>query len=93
MICLVDWENLYIFAGESFQKLLIVLGRTGDRSLSRKIINRSSLIHNHKQCHDKDAYNQAGESIMSWCVASTANASISMDELTALVDAPLDNDV
>ena len=98
MICLVDWENLYIFAGESFQKLLIVLRqdrwrRTGDRSLSRKIINRSSLIHNHKQCHDKDAYNQAGESIMSWCVASTANASISKDELTALVDAPLDNDV
>ena len=39
--------------------------RTGDRSLSRKIINRSSLIHNRKQCHDKDAYNQARESIMS----------------------------
>ena len=39
--------------------------RTGDRSLSRKIINRSSLIHNRKQCHDKDAYTQARESIMS----------------------------
>lgn len=40
-------------------------GRTGDRSLSRKIINRSSLIHNRKQCQDEDAYNPARESIMS----------------------------
>ena len=24
MICLVDWENLYIFAGKSFQKWFIV---------------------------------------------------------------------
>lgn len=39
--------------------------RTGDRSLSRKIINRSSLIHNRKQCQDEDAYNPARESIMS----------------------------
>ena len=43
----------------------LFMKRTGDRSLSRKIINRSSLIHNRKQCHDKDAYNQARESIMS----------------------------
>ena len=41
------------------------VGRTGDRSLSRKIINRSSLIHNRKQCQDEDAYNPALESIMS----------------------------
>ena len=53
------------FTGRTGDRSLSRKGRTGDRSLSRKIINRSSLIHNHKQCHDKDAYNQAGESIMS----------------------------
>ena len=56
--------------------------RTGDRSLSRKIINRSSLIHNRKQCHDKDAYNPALESIMSWCAASTDSASLKTRKTT-----------
>ena len=46
-------------------KYFAVYSRTGDRSLSRKIINRSSLIHNRKQCQDEDAYNPARESIMS----------------------------
>ena len=56
-----------------FLLLLDIFLRTGGQVFVPH--NHSTLIHNHKQCHAKDAYNQARESIMSWCAASTTNAS------------------
>ena len=54
-----DGEDLSNFKDSTIESK----SRTGDRSMSRKIINRSSLIHNRKQCHDKDAYNPH------WCLS------------------------
>ena len=58
-------------------------GRTGDRSLSRIIIHEFTSWHEYL----------GGAYFFPLCNVNAVLGRISMDELTVLVDAPLDNDV
>ena len=69
-------------SSEDFKKLY-ELNRTGDRSLSRIIIHEFTSWHEYF----------GGADFFPLCNVNAVLGRISMDELTALVDTPLDNDV